>query len=315
MAKDKAFLKEVKALGASLADDEYDLFPLVTNDANDLFAEHEAPVAPKDFLIKSEEHGVPQTRHRVIICGIKKSLVKKRGWPQKLERQGATTLADVISSLPKLRSRITKQTVNDVDWEDVVGSEIKRLVSVGKPELASNTTYEKRVKKARIKRNKQLSEFLEDALGPITEHKTRSHMLSDLARYYFCADYGERENSSPRISQWPTGEIAPQHKDIQHDGNQLTASSFVDRFKVQLWDKPSSTITSHISKDGHHFIHPDKTQCRSLSVREAARIQTFPDSYQFCGGISQQFHQIGNAVPPYLAFQIANILREYLSAS
>ena len=53
MAKDKAFLKEVKALGASLADDEYDLFPLVTNDANDLFAEHEAPVAPKDFLIKA----------------------------------------------------------------------------------------------------------------------------------------------------------------------------------------------------------------------------------------------------------------------
>ena len=315
MAKDKAFLKEVKALGASLADDEYDLFPLVTNDANDLFAEHEAPVAPIDFLIKSEEHGVPQTRHRVIICGIKKSLVKKRGWPQKLERQGETTLADVISSLPKLRSRITKQTVNDEDWEDVVGNEIKRLASVRKPELASNTTYEKRVKKARIKNNKKLSAFLEDALGPITEHKTRSHMLSDLARYYFCADYGERENCSPRISQWPTGEIAPQHKDIQRDGNQLTASSFVDRFKVQLWDKPSSTITSHISKDGHHFIHPDKTQCRSLSVREAARIQTFPDSYQFCGGISQQFHQIGNAVPPYLAFQIANILGKYLSAS
>ena len=315
MAKDKVFLKEVKALNVSLADDEYDLFPLVNNDANDGFSEHEAPLAPKDFLIKSEEHSVPQTRHRVIICGIKRSLVNKRGWPKKLERQGKTTLADVISRLPKLRSRITKQAVEDRDWEDVVGKEIKRLVPVCKPELASNTTYEKRVKKARVKRNKELSTFLEDTLGPITEHKTRSHMLSDLARYYFCADYGERKNRSPKISEWPTGKIAPQHKDIQRDGNQLIASSFVDRFKVQLWDKPSSTITSHISKDGHHFIHPDKSQCRSLSVREAARIQTFPDSYQFCGGISQQFHQIGNAVPPYLAYQIANILREYLTKS
>lgn len=312
MSRDKGFREELDKLGLNMSEEEYVLFPLVEKTSDDLFGELDEPLKPIDFLIKSEEHGIPQTRHRVIICGIRKSLVARVGLPQQLTRQKPTSLADVISALPKLRSRITKKAVTDDEWEKVVSDEISRLVATGPPEVSSKTSYAKAVKKARVKRNRPLAEFLEDSLGTITEHKTRSHMLSDLARYYFCADYAEREFRSPRISDWPTGELAPQHKDIKRQGNRLTASSFVDRFKVQLWNEPCSTITSHISKDGHHYIHPDKTQCRSLSVREAARIQTFPDSYQFCGGISQQFHQIGNAVPPFLAFQIANILKEYL---
>jgi len=146
----------------------------------------------------------------------------------------------------------------------------------------------------------------------VLNHETRNHMDSDLCRYIYSASYSliapeKGERITPRLPELVEAGLDPKgHKNRE---------SFIDRFRTQIWDKPATTITSHISKDGHYYIHPDPSQMRSFTVREAARIQTFPDNYYFDGPRTAQFTQVGNAVPPLIANKIAlvisGILKDY----
>jgi DNA (cytosine-5)-methyltransferase 1 len=133
-------------------------------------------------------------------------------------------------------------------------------------------------------------------------------MRKDLFRYLFAACYADVHKRSPKLCDFPK-ELLPEHKNAR---KAVRESLFSDRFRVQLREHPATTITSHISKDGHYFIHPDPLQCRSFTVREAARIQTFPDNYYFEGNRTSQYQQVGNAVPPLLAKQIAEIVHGVL---
>ncbi|MBL0357696.1 MAG: DNA cytosine methyltransferase [Chitinophagaceae bacterium] len=142
--------------------------------------------------------------------------------------------------------------------------------------------------------------YLDKNIQGISNHQSRSHIKEDLWRYLFVSCFAKVKGHSPTLAEFPAL-LLPKHKNAG-------SGDFANRFKTQISGKPSKTITSHISKDGHYFIHPNPLQCRSLTVREAARIQTFPDNYFFCGPRTQQFHQVGNAVPPLLANKMAKIV-------
>lgn len=274
---------------------------------------------PSRFIVRAEAFGVPQRRHRVIIVGIRSDLAGKAAGAEIALSGVSRTISDVIETMPALRSGISRGRDDAAAWRSEVADAAKLLAGIYKGKHDGDlcdafSTVSKRLKddsptlraasclpEVYGTSNDELLRWLErPGLRALAQHETRGHMASDLGRYLFAAVFGTVRGYSPKAADFPLA-LSPDHRNW-HSG------VFNDRFRVQLVDEASTTVTSHISKDGHYFIHPDPIQCRSLTVREAARLQTFPDDYLFLGNRTQQYVQVGNAVPPFLARQIAALI-------
>jgi DNA (cytosine-5)-methyltransferase 1 len=285
--------------------------------------------APADFVVRAERHGIPQARHRLFIVGIRGDIAESLSddiiQSVTLKQEPKTTVRHVLGEMARLRSGISRGDDSPEAWKAEVTAAFELLGNLRLNGPASRTArFKQAVEDARralrsgnmemrrIDRSVApvgpdcsavLAGWLRDPkLKALPNHEARTHMAADLARYAFAAAFGTAFGQSPKAEDFPRA-LAPQHAN-------WNSGKFADRFKVQVWDEPSSTVTSHISKDGHYYIHPDAAQCRSLTVREAARLQTFPDNYMFLGNRTQQYVQVGNAVPPLLAFGIAEALHK-----
>jgi DNA (cytosine-5)-methyltransferase 1 len=307
-----AYKSEYGLNGNELTCPGYKIFSLTVPPNFDLF--NDPRYEHKDYLIYSEKYGIPQTRHRVILLGIRKDI---DFIPDILNEQEETPISKVLSGLPRLRSGLSKSENKEGDnWIKIIKQILKSdLIDDTDKEVKS--TIKKYLKRISIPQKNVGAEyisfdntetqhginwFLDKKLDGVCNHISRGHMESDLHRYFFVSCFAKVHKRSPKLEDFPKA-LLPNHENANDEDKK-----FADRFRVQLWNHPSKTITSHISKDGHYYIHPDPTQCRSFTVREAARIQTFPDNYFFCGPRTSQFVQVGNAVPPLLAHQIAKIV-------
>ena len=268
-----------------------EMFKMILNDFSSLNPPYEItpPLEkiyedPCSYILDSADFSIPQHRKRLILIGYKKSLEHKN-----------LAIKDIFTGLQKIALKNREKgclTVNDA---------ISDLLPL-KPGEGSdgwcedyNCNIDLRHFQIRIRK---------DSPG-IINHRSRTHMAPDLERYRFFIGHRNNGNGAVTLNdlKYERPDLLPKHKHLD---------KFVDRFKVQWWTRPSSTITAHICKDGHHYIHPDINQCRSFTVREAARCQSFPDNFKFEGPRTEQFRQVGNAVPPLLAGAIARIIYKEL---
>lgn len=223
----------------------------------------------------ASDYGVLQDRKRIIIVGWKKNKKKKNKYeyPEFEKIENLYTVSEVLKDLPEIEPGTSKE---------------------GKG-LYKDKTNDYLV----------ASNIREDGFDILTQHITRPHNEQDRKIYEIA------------ITKWNEQKKRLNYRELSEENPELIShkniTSFTNRFNVIKADeKASHTILAHMAMDGHYYIHPDINQIRSLSVREAARLQSFPDDFYFEGPRTSIFRQIGNAVPPKMAEQIAKKIKELI---
>lgn len=232
------------------------------------------------IVFNTSNYGVPQIRKRIILMGIRKDIDKP-------------DISELYNSVkkthydPEMNEVYRKGLKRFVDVHDAIGD--LPFVLPGQDASTEHYTY--------TCGNDFLKAIGEPGMHPLMDHICRKHNEIDRERFRVMIK-----------NHWSFGEMRRARPDLEHEHARVFDNSYV----VQWWDLPSKTILAHIHKDGFQFIHPDYEQARTFTVREAARIQSFPDDFVFCGSRGDKYKQIGNAVPCLFAEALAKAIKKAL---
>jgi DNA (cytosine-5)-methyltransferase 1 len=235
---------------------------------------------PNDMVLNSCDYGVPQVRKRIILIGVRKDI--------KIDPKSIYSGIVKTHYNPETIDQEKKNRRKYVTVEDAISDLPFLKAGQGK----------KQIKHSVNKWNDYLETVRSKKDNTLCDHVARNHNDADKKRYH--------EMSK---NKWTYQDMLEKRPDLNHIKQRVFGNSYV----VQFWDLPARTIIAHLYKDGNQFIHPDSLQERTITPREAARLQSFPDNFVFEGSKTHQYKQIGNAVPPLMAEAIAKSIKKALS--
>ena len=276
---------------------KYRLYSLTSSDAVVSTINDVRDIDVKSFLVDCSQYGMKQKRERIFVVGVRSDIFQRPNLLKKLDK--SSSLSE-YKGLDRLRGEFSDKRY-EADWRAARSLQFDDLItrssSLGLGRLRQHLEN--------LGASFNTTDFYE--ADPYINHNSRRHMFGDIARYTLLAAAAGASSDLSNKQLINAFELQPNHISWS------SSSSFSDRFSVVPGVGKCQTITSHISKDGHYYIHHDPLQGRTLSVREAARIQGYEDNFKFMGNITAQYTQVGNAVPPTISELIANCCRNILS--
>ena len=250
---------------------------IVTKILNELGRNYNLLSKPSEMVLNSADYGVPQIRKRVIIIGVRKDI--------------NITTDEIYQSIKKTHFDHNENTSKRYKKYVTVKDAIEELPKIKPGEGEQQIEFSAKKDNDFLKRIRpKNTKFLMD-------HVARTHNKTDIERYVAMSK-----------NKWDFSTLLVKKQNLNHPKARVFNNSYV----VQFWDSPSKTIIAHLYKDGNQFIHPDYKQGRTITPREAARLQSFPDDFFFEGSKTQKYKQIGNAVPPMFAEAIAKAIKNKL---